>query len=207
MRRQYNSPVERDQDLEDQLTPALSTRLHKQSTFRKSAKSDRRKAEPFRKRTNLGYGAIIVARQKHHSSATIYGRILVQDGGGQMVEALNRSCASEGLRDDLGRRLSSQFLRRHTVGICHIDDGLSLPAGQRLRDILVRFESNGQKDDVRLDCFRLRRFALADAEEPPSSRKRAMADHCITRTRSSPCRQAVGICGRHMQIDLSNVGG
>src|ERR1700677_680023 len=72
----------------------------------------------------------------------------------QMVEALNQSSTSEGLRDDLGRRLSPQFLRGHAVGIGHIDDGLSLPGRQRLRDIRVRLETDSQKDDVRLDGFR-----------------------------------------------------
>jgi hypothetical protein len=39
----------------------------------------------------------------------MYGRILGKDGSDQMVEALDQSSTSEGLRDDLGRRLSSQF--------------------------------------------------------------------------------------------------
>src|ERR1700676_5535315 len=84
----------------------------------------------------------------------MYGRILVKDGSAQMVEAPNQSCTSEGLRDDLGRRLSSQFLRGHAVGIGNIDDSLPLPSGQRLRDILVRLETDSQKDDVRLDGIR-----------------------------------------------------
>src|SRR3984957_14547929 len=71
-----------------------------------------------------------------------------------MVEALNQSSTSEGLRDGLGRRLSPQFFRGHAVGIGHIDDGLSLPGRQRLRDIRVRLETDSQKDDVRLDGFR-----------------------------------------------------
>src|SRR3984885_14928655 len=71
-----------------------------------------------------------------------------------MVEALNQSCTSEGLRDDLGRRLTSEFLKGHAVGIGHIDDGLALPSGQRLRDIPVRLVTDSQKDDVRLDGFR-----------------------------------------------------
>ncbi len=58
------------------------------------------------------------------------GRILVKDRSDQMVEALDQSSTSEGIRDDLGRRLSSQFLRGHAVGIGHIDDGLSLPGRQ-----------------------------------------------------------------------------
>ena len=86
----------------------------------------------------------------------MYGRILVEDGSDQMVEALDQSCASEGLRDDLGGRLSSQFLRGHAVGVGHVDDGLALPGGQRLRDIRVRLETDGQEDDVRLDRFRQR---------------------------------------------------
>jgi hypothetical protein len=84
----------------------------------------------------------------------MHGRILVKDGSGQMIEALDQSTASEGLRDGLGRRLSPQFLRGHAVGIGHIDDRLPLPGGQRLRNILVRLETDGQKDDVRLDRFR-----------------------------------------------------
>src|SRR6202789_4657277 len=84
----------------------------------------------------------------------MYGRILVKDGSDQMVEALDQSTASEGLRDELGRRLSPQFLRGHAVGIGHIDDRLPLPGGQRLRDISVRLETDSQKDDVRLDRFR-----------------------------------------------------
>ena len=66
-----------------------------------------------------------------------------------MIEALNQPSAREGLRDKLGRRLSSQFLRGHAVGIGHIDDDLPLPDGQRLRDIRMRFETDSQKDDVR----------------------------------------------------------
>src|ERR1700716_1337482 len=143
-----------EQVLKDQLTPAISARLHKQSTFQKPAKFDRRETEIFRKRTNLRCCAVIVARQEHDSPATMYGRILVKDGSDQMVEALNQSCTSEGLRDGLGRRLSPQFLRGHSVGIGHIDDGLSLPGGQRLRDMPVRLETDSQKDDVRLDGFR-----------------------------------------------------
>src|SRR3984957_8006585 len=123
----HDSSVELDQVLKDQLTPAISARLHKQSTFRKPAKFDRRETEIFRKRTNLRCGAVIVARQEHDSPATVYGRILVKDGSDQMIEALGQSCASEGLRDELGGRLSPQFLRGHAVGIGHIDDGLSLP--------------------------------------------------------------------------------
>jgi len=103
----HDSSVELDQVLKDQLTPAISARLHKQSTFRKSAKFDRRETEIFRKRTNLRCCAVIVARQEHDSPATMYGRILVKDGSDQMVETLNQPAASEGLRDDLGRRLSS----------------------------------------------------------------------------------------------------
>src|SRR5450631_3160419 len=84
----------------------------------------------------------------------MYGRILGKDGSDQMVEALNQSSTSEGLRDDLGRRLAPQLLRGHTVGIGHIDDGLSLPGRQPLRDIPVRLETDSQKDHVRLDRFR-----------------------------------------------------
>jgi hypothetical protein len=40
----------------------------------------------------------------------MYGWVLAEDGGGQMVEALDQSSAGEGLRDDLGGRLSSQFV-------------------------------------------------------------------------------------------------
>jgi hypothetical protein len=85
----HDSLVELDQVLKDQLTPAISARLHKQSTFRKPAKFDRRKTEIFRKRTNLRCGVVIVARQEHDSPATMYGRILVKDGSDQMVEAPN----------------------------------------------------------------------------------------------------------------------
>src|SRR5450631_3332963 len=150
----HDSLAELNQVLKDQLTPAISARLHKQSTFRKPAKFDRRETEIFRKRTNLRCGAVIVARQEHDSPATMYGRILAKDGRDQMIEALNQSTASEGLRDGVGRRLSPQFLRGHAVGIGHIDDGLSLPGRQRLRDIPVRLETDSQKDDVRLDRFR-----------------------------------------------------
>ena len=71
--------LELDQILEDQLTPAISSRLHEQSTFRKPAKYDCRETESFRKRTNLRCGAVTVARQEHNSLATLYSRILVED--------------------------------------------------------------------------------------------------------------------------------
>jgi len=43
----HNSSVELDQVLKDQLTPAISACLHKQSAFRKPAKFDRRETEIF----------------------------------------------------------------------------------------------------------------------------------------------------------------
>src|SRR6202162_6377241 len=93
----HDSSVELDQVLKDQLTPAISARLHKQSTFRKPTKFDRRETEIFRKHTNLRCGSVIVARQEHDSPTTMYGRILVKNGSDQMVEALDQSAPSEGL--------------------------------------------------------------------------------------------------------------
>jgi len=94
------------------------------------------------------------AREEHDASATMHGRILFKDGSAQVVEALDQSSPSESLRDDPGRRLSSELLRGHAVGVGHIDDRLSLPARQRLRDLLVRIETDSQEENVRLDCFR-----------------------------------------------------
>src|SRR3954447_13090724 len=148
------SSVELDEILEDQVAPAVSARLHKQPAFRKPAELDRREAESFRKLANRRCGSVIVARQEHDSPATMDGRILGKDGSTQMVEALDQSTASKGLREGLGRRLSPEFLRRHAVGVGDIDDGLALPRRQRLRDILVRLETDRQKDDVRLDGVR-----------------------------------------------------
>src|SRR3984957_1695458 len=67
----HDSSVELDQVLKDQLTPAISARLHKQPSFRKPAQFDRREPEFFRKRANLLSGTIIVARQEHDSLATM----------------------------------------------------------------------------------------------------------------------------------------
>src|SRR6478735_6183166 len=81
------SSVERDQVLEDQVTPAFPARMHKQSAFRKPAELDGRETELFRKRTNLRCSVVIVARQEHDPRATVYGWVLVKDGSDQMVEA------------------------------------------------------------------------------------------------------------------------
>jgi hypothetical protein len=62
------------------------------------------------------------------------GRILFEDGRDQMVEALDQSGTGEGLRDDLGEGCPPSS-RGHAVGIGHVDDGLALPVGERLRDI------------------------------------------------------------------------
>ena len=45
----------RTRAIKDQLTPAISARLHKQSTFRKPTKFDRRETEIFCKRTKKAY--------------------------------------------------------------------------------------------------------------------------------------------------------
>jgi hypothetical protein len=153
-RRGRDSSVKLDQILEDQLTPAISARLDQQPTFRQPAKLDRREAESFRKHTDFRCGGVIVARQEHDLSAAMPRRLLGKDRGGEMVEALDQSCTREGLRDEPGRGLSSQFLWRHAVGIGRIDDGFPLPGGKRLRDIRVLFETDSQKDDVRLDGVR-----------------------------------------------------
>ena len=83
----------------------------------------------------------------------MYGRSLVKDGSDQMVEVLNQSSTSEGLRNDSGGRQFSQLFSGHAVGIGHIHDGLPPPGGQRLRDIRVRPETDSQKDDVCLYRF------------------------------------------------------
>src|SRR5262249_16827491 len=140
--RNQDSLAELDQVFEDQLPPTVSPRLHKQSAFRKPAKFDRREPKLLRKRTDLRCGAVIVARQEHDSLATVYGRILTKDGRNQMVEALDQSSTGEGLRDSPGRRLSSQHLGRHAIGVGRVDDGLSLPRGQCLRNIPVRLETD-----------------------------------------------------------------
>jgi len=82
------------------LTPALSARLHKQSTFRKHAKFDRRETEIFRKLTNLLCGTVIVAPQEHDSPATMYGRILVNK-----YRKLRKSKAISGTVESFSRSL------------------------------------------------------------------------------------------------------
>src|SRR6185312_11137674 len=51
----------------------ISTRLYKESTFRKAAQFYRRETESFRKRADLVRGSISVAREEHDSLATRYG--------------------------------------------------------------------------------------------------------------------------------------
>src|SRR3546814_15071517 len=67
--------------------------------------------EVFRKDSNLRCCAVVVACQEHDSAATMYGRILAKNASAQMVETLDQSCTSEGLLNDLGRRLSAQFVK------------------------------------------------------------------------------------------------
>src|SRR3546814_3193002 len=93
--------VKLDQILEDQAAPAIRVRLHKQATFRKPAKFDRRESEISRKRRNLLAGSVIVARQEHDPLAAMDGRILVEDGSGQVVEALDQPAAGEGPSNDM----------------------------------------------------------------------------------------------------------
>jgi hypothetical protein len=104
-----DSSVELHQVREDQPTPLISRCLHKQSTFRKLAKLDRRETKLLSKRTNLSCRAVIVARQEHNSPAAVHRRILGKDGSAQMVEALDQFSTSKGLRNNSsGRKLSSQ---------------------------------------------------------------------------------------------------
>src|SRR3546814_20621755 len=78
--------VKLDQILEDQAAPAIRVRLHKQATFRKPAKFDRRESEISRKRRNLLAGSVIVARPEQDPLAAIEGSILAEDGRGQVGE-------------------------------------------------------------------------------------------------------------------------
>src|SRR5277367_1832897 len=112
-----------EQVLEDQSAPALVPRVHKRATLFELPEIDGCETELFGEGRRQRCGIFVVAREEHDSPATMYGRILVKDGSDQMVEAPNQFSTSEGLRDNLGRRLSSQFLRGHAVGIGHIDDG------------------------------------------------------------------------------------
>src|SRR6266567_7884540 len=130
----YDSPVELDQVLEDQVPPPFPARMHRQSTFRKPAKLDRRDTESFRKRTNLRCGAVVVARQEHDSPATVYGRVLVKDGSDQMVEAFHQPGSGEHLRDESRGWETSQFLKRG-LRVHRVDDDLPLPVGQRSCDL------------------------------------------------------------------------
>jgi len=60
--RDHDSLGELDQILDDQLTPAIAARLHKQSTFGEPAQFDREETYILRERTNLRCGSVIVAR-------------------------------------------------------------------------------------------------------------------------------------------------
>src|SRR3546814_4756157 len=79
--------------------------------------------EVFRKDSNLRCCAVVVACQEHDSAATMYGRILAKNASAQMVETLDQSCTSEGLLNDLGRRLSAQFVKGYAVGIGDVNNG------------------------------------------------------------------------------------
>lgn len=68
-----------------------------------------------------------------------------------MVEALDYPAACERVCDDLCGCLVSQLLERDAIGVGNVDDDLPLPVGQRFRDIGVGLETDGQKDDIRLD--------------------------------------------------------
>src|SRR5690242_8064913 len=110
--RRGDSSVELDQVLEDQLTPAVSARVHQQPPFRKPAKFDRRETEIFRERANLRCGAVIVARQEHGPPAAVYGRVLFEDRGDQVVEAFHQPGSGERLCDDGRGRETAQFFDR-----------------------------------------------------------------------------------------------
>src|SRR3546814_9011128 len=105
--------VKLDQILEDQAAPAIPVRLHKQATFRKPAKVDRREAELIRKRPDFLGSSLVIARQENDSPAPMCHRVLVEDGSDQMVEALDQPAAGEGLANHLGGRLSAQLLIRN----------------------------------------------------------------------------------------------
>jgi hypothetical protein len=100
----HDPSVELDHILEDQPAPTVSTRLHKQSTFGKPAKFDRRETEIPCERGNFICGAVIVARQEHDSPAAMYRRILVKDGGNRQVVGLAGSRAGSS-DENLGVRL------------------------------------------------------------------------------------------------------
>ena len=69
------------------MTPTISARLHKQSTFRKPAKSDRRETEMFREFTNLRCSVFIVAGEEHDSPANGDRPIAIQQAWLQDVTA------------------------------------------------------------------------------------------------------------------------
>src|SRR3546814_19538049 len=87
--------------------PAIPVRLHKQATFRKPAKVDRREAELIRKRPDFLGSSLVIARQENDSPAPMCHRVLVEDGSDQMVEARSeerRVGKSVSVSVDLGGR-------------------------------------------------------------------------------------------------------
>ena len=92
--------VKPNQVFKDQVSPAASVCLHKQTAFRKPAKLDGRKTQILCMRTNLSCCILVIARQKNDSSSAMYGRILFKNRSGQMVEALHEPASSECLRDE-----------------------------------------------------------------------------------------------------------
>jgi hypothetical protein len=98
---------------------------------------------------HLRCGGLVVARQEHDAAAAVDARVGGQRPRGQMVEALHEAGAGEGL-GDVGGRQSLETVHR-------VHDRLALPARQRLGDLAMSLEENGQENHVRLERFLQRR--------------------------------------------------
>src|SRR5580658_11174894 len=110
-----------EQVLEDQRPPALVPRVHKRATLFELPEIDGCETELFGEGRHQRCGTFIVAREEHDPPAAPDVWIGGQGSRGEMIEALHDAGTGEGVGDDLGRRLTSEFLRGHAVGIGHID--------------------------------------------------------------------------------------
>jgi hypothetical protein len=92
-------------------------------------------------------GIGVIARQEHGLSMPIRGGIRSELCSRQMIKSLYESCSGECLGQDLRREGTAQLFRSNMKRIGRIDDDLSLPLLELLRDILVGGKWNSEKND------------------------------------------------------------
>src|SRR3984957_11658144 len=142
-----------EQILEDERTPSFPACVHQCATLVELSQLDGCEPELRGQICHRRNRILLVTRQKDNAMAALDDRIGSQDGRTQVIKAFHELCTAERSCDESGGREAVQLFGWNAKRVRRVDDRLTFPIRQGLRNLATFPERYSQDDCVGLECI------------------------------------------------------